>query len=149
MADTHTTDEATQLETALGLREQKLEIRGQVITVREFSLTQIPALLRLIGQIKKAGREVVTWTDPASGTAIPLEKEDWIQAILDNGEQGLVLIRLACRDLPDDAPLAALLPVIGAIFEVNTDFFDQLKGFGGGKLSNLIKGIGVIPGQTS
>lgn len=121
MSETQTND-ATQLEDALGLRAQRFEIRGRTITVREFTMQQLPALLRIMADARRAGRHVTSWIDP-EGNALPMERDDFILGMLEQGESALSLIRMAAPEIQDDTPVAALVPLIAAVFEVNKDFF--------------------------
>lgn len=146
--------DAAELETVLGVTAKTLEIRGQTITVREFTLEQLPQILRLIAKIRKAGRQIVTWTDPDSGASVPLEKDDFITAALEHGEEVVELIHLATaneiRLRKMQIGVTDTFALLGAIFEVNASFFDLTRNAeAGGILASLLTGSQPQNGQSS
>lgn len=120
------TDEAGQLEKALGLSFRDVTVRGEVVRVEEFEIEQLPQLLSLVkGLFEKAKGGDVTGS-----------------LLMESGELGIKLAMLA-TDKPREwfrkLPLGDGLALYSAIIAANESFFGQMSQFT--ELIELVSGL--------
>ena len=120
------TDEAGQLEKALGLSFREVTVRGENIRVEEFEIEQLPQLLRLVqGLFEQAKGSAVTGA-----------------LLSQSGEIGIQLAMLATgkpREWFKRLPLGDGLALYSAVIATNESFFGQMNQFT--ELIELVSGL--------
>lgn len=130
------TDEAGQLEKALGLSFREVTVRGEIVRVEEFEIEQLPQLLALVkGLFEKAKGGDVTGS-----------------LLMESGELGIKLAMLATgrpREWFKRMPLGDGLALYSAIIAANESFFGQMSQFT--ELIELVSGLlaPVLPSSAT
>lgn len=122
--------DAQEIETALGLTSEIVALKAESVTVNEFTLEQLPELLRLMDEMRQAGKTIATLTNKETGQSDDYIQDDFVHGLLQSGDTGIKLLMLATgkdRAWFKRTGIAAAPPLARALFRVNKGFFDQLS----------------------
>lgn len=121
-------DEIKEIETVLGLRKHEVVCGGKTVELHEFTIKDLPRILRLVDQARESGSRLEEIFQ--DGKAMKFERFDWIQALLRSGEPALHLINLSARrhqlDWLEEISASYLMDLLAGLIEVNADFFGRI-----------------------